>query len=242
MTDSYQWLLLFAVVGLVFAAALAAAFLVWSIRSRRGEENFTPAPPRPLRPVTPMTASVRESPALRNEAPAPETNPSMKKVLRRFAPEIWQVVELSKRITAASSAAETPDEKKAAIHRALVEMVREQPDNVMLQQLIAQFDPGENGPEEEPVDEPSSGAEAAGLSATLEQLLGSEFRDDQHHPADELGFSNQGQIKVIRAAGRNLVSIDGVEYRSTEEIADLRLREQARRILALADKIRRSPD
>jgi hypothetical protein len=150
MTDFNQWLLLFAVVGSVFASALVAAFLAWSIRARRGEENFTPAPPKPLKPVPSRTASVFEPPAFRKEPPAPETNGPMAEVLRRFAPDIWQVVELTKRITATSSAAETAAEKKAAIHRTLVEMVREQPDNVMLQELMAQYDPGDNGPKKDP--------------------------------------------------------------------------------------------
>jgi hypothetical protein len=64
------------------------------------------------------------------------------------------------------------------------------------------------------VNKPSSGAEAAGLSATLGRLLTPEFRADP------------------REAGTAV----------PEEIADLRLREQARRILAQAEKFRRSPD
>jgi hypothetical protein len=96
------------------------------------------------------------------------------------------------------------------------------------------------------VNKPSSGAEAAGLSATLGRLLTPEFRADPREAGtavpEESGFSNRDPIRVIRVAGRNRVSIDGVEYRSPEEIADLRLREQARRILAQAEKFRRSPD
>jgi hypothetical protein len=237
--------LLTVVAGAVLLVGLIAAFLYWSVRARRGEENFIQAPIR-VKPYeqAPIAPPAFERPETAPAAQTGEGESPVRNILQKVIPNLSSLIELSKRVEAAGAAEDTPEAKQAAIRNELQEMLAAHPENTMLRQLVEKLNP-ESGRlvEISAADKsatPAAGTGESGLTSLLGQIFTPEFHADLQEAGkslvEQFGVSTRTRIKIDRVAGRFVVSIDGVECTSPEEISDPALREQARKILALLNK------
>ncbi len=198
-----------------FIVFLLLALVIWSIRIRRAEDGFEPAPTDrqktrsevydPFAPAEPptediqsLTQEIPDIPISSDKPPSDEeTDSPFKGLLRSAMPELSTLIELGKMVKDSQESGETPDspeERNAALRRAVDQMLEKNPDNALLQQLSNSI--------------PSADASSAG--------------DDR--------------VQVFQVGGKTAIRVDGVEISSAEDIPDPELREQVR------EKIRRLMD
>ena len=205
--------LMILVAGIVFAVFLILAALVWSIRTRRSEENFIPAPAA-------MKKEKREVPdPFGGKEPAPdwmlelkrdaldsvstpervpigaEPESPVKDFLHSAFPEISTLIDLGKmvqQVQSAGGAPESSEERKEALLTAVEQMLEEQPDNPLLLQVRDTLQ--------------------SGGGQTVDSTGGN-------------------RVQVVQVAGRNILRVDGIEYYSVADIPDPELRRQARLLL-----------
>jgi hypothetical protein len=227
--------LLILVAGTVIAVFLFLAALVWGIRTRRGEENFVPAPKslknynrqetggstgseavpdwlRGVNPESPATVKGESVPEwLRqpdldmrgtNEPGRVPTGAEPRSLLgdllHNAVPQFSTVMDLAKvvkQMQAAGELAENPDERNAAIRKALDQMLEQQPNNEFLIQMR-----------------------------------------DSLQSTDPSDTNTDAVVQVIRVADRNVIRIDEIEYYSLADIPDPELRDEARRMLLDLEK------
>lgn len=196
-----------------FIVFLLLALVLWSIRIRRAEDGFEPAPTDRQKnrstvydPFAPAEAPAEDMQSLTQEIPDipissaqpptdEETESPLKSLLRSAMPELSTMIELGKMVKDSQAAGETPnspEERNAAFQRALDKMLEEQPDNSFLRQLRTSM--------------PSADASSA---ATAE--------DDR--------------VQVFQVGGKTAIRVDGVEISSADDIPDPEIREKVRRLI-----------
>jgi hypothetical protein len=222
--------LLFAVAGFVLVAFLLAAALVWSIRVRRSEGNFVPAPEgwKQRRRGTPDSSAESGSHPERLRERERESAP----VAEEDGPPAWMREKqggesVSERIPIGA-------EPESPLKDFLRNAVPSISTVVDLGKLVQQIQAAE-----EKLDTPEE--RRAAIVRAAEQLM------EQHPDNDFLrqvleslqiqGYSAAETeppkvINIVQTTGRNLIHVDGVEYSSVEDIPDPEKREQARRMLA----------
>jgi hypothetical protein len=196
------------VAGGVIAVFLLLAALAWGIRTRRGEENFIPAPEKIKNYRPRLSDAGGDVETVTEWMPAPKpagtvsppsgagSPPAFGDILRTVVPQLSSVIDLGKLMQQMQISGETmqnPDERNTAIRKALDQMIGQQPDNAMLRQWRDSF-PAE-----------------------------SESETEEDITID---------VEVIQVAGRNVIRAGGVEYYSLAEIPDPDVRDEARRLLA----------
>ena len=199
------------VAGCVIAIFLLLAALVWGIRTRRGEENFIPAPEsiRKTQPRLSESGGAEDAvpewmaapkPAATFSPPSGTGSPSaFGDILRTMVPQLSSVLDLGKLMQQMQVSGETmqnPDERNAALRKALDQMIGQQPDNAMLRQWRDSI------PEE------------------------SESETDEDITID---------VEVIQVGGRKVIRAGGTEYYSLMDIPDPDVQEEARRLLLEID-------
>jgi hypothetical protein len=201
------------VAGGVISVFLLLAALAWGIRTRRGEENFTPAPGR-IRKTQPRlsdSGGVEEAVPDWMAAPKPAATVSLPSgtgspsafgdILRTTVPQLSTFIDLGKLIQHMQASGETmdnPEERNAALRKALDQMIAQQPDNAMLRQW--RYSIGSVG----------------------------ESEDDEEYTEDV-------DVEVVRVGGRNVIRAGGTEYYSLMDIPDPDVQEEARRLLLEID-------
>jgi hypothetical protein len=206
------------VAGTAFVVFLLLALIVWSIRIRRAEDGFEPAPPavrKSARTFSESFSAAEQKPAwlnnlagavsdTRTSSAGPSTDQGSKSLLgnlmRGAMPEISTLLELGKMVRdsqAAGDAKMSAEERNAAFHRALDQMLEERPEDAFLQQLRASLPPA----------------------------------------GDASAFSDEdSRVQVFQLGGKTAIRVDGVEVSSADEISDPALREKVRRLLEELDR------
>jgi hypothetical protein len=202
------------IAGVVFFAFIVLALVVWSIRIRRDEEGFQPAPakrqtitggnaaqaeqiPEWLRgktqyPIGSALADARVQPGTGEESP-------LKNLLRGAIPEFSTLMELGQMVQNSQGTGELPtsaEERDAALQNAIGEMLEKQPDNTFLHQILVS------------------------LQSTGNQAAESTEND---------------RIQVFLEGEKLCVRVDGIEYSDPEAISDPEMREKVRRVLESLD-------
>jgi hypothetical protein len=198
------------VAGIAFVVFLLLALIVWSIRIRRAEDGFEPAPPavrKSARTFSESFSAAEQKPEwlnnlagavsdTRTSAAGPSTDEGSKSILgnliRGAMPEISTLLELGKMVRdsqAAGDAKMSAEDRTAAFQRALDQMLEKQPDNAFLQQMRASL--------------PSAGGASA-------------FSDED------------SRVQVFRVGGKTTIHVDGVEVANADDIPDPEVREQVR--------------
>ncbi len=140
--------LLLTVAGSVFGAVILLALIVWSVRIRRDEGNFEPAPDwmkMGKREILDSPAPVEESPSI-IEAESP-----LRSFLRNAVPELSSAIDLGKIVQMAEDAGEklgSTEERKAVIYKAVNELLEQQPENEFLRQVLDSLQIGDYQSEE----------------------------------------------------------------------------------------------
>jgi hypothetical protein len=199
-------ILILLVAGAVVAVFICLAALAWGIRTRRGEENFIPAPESSVKNQPRLSESGGAGEAAPEWMPAAEpavtvsppsgTGSPFGDILRTMVPQLSTIIDIGKAMQQMQVSGETmqnPNERNAALRKALDRMIEQQPDNPTLRQWRDSI-PAE-----------------------------SESETDEDITID---------VEVIQVAGRNVIRAGGVEYFSLAEISDPDVREEARRLLA----------
>jgi hypothetical protein len=205
-------ILIVLVAGGVVVVFLLLAALAWGIRTRREEENFSPAPDslKPIKRTSPGFASGNETVPDWMPEPEPAATVSVPSVriptgmglqspfgdlLRNAVPQLASVMDLGKLVQQMQASGETiqnPDERNAAIRQALDQMIEQQPDNELLLQIRDSIGSGD------------------------------ESEADEEYTVD---------VEVVRIGGRNVIRAGGTDYYSLMDIPDPDVQAEARRLL-----------
>jgi hypothetical protein len=206
------------IAGAVFATFIVLGLVIWSIRIRREEDGFVPAPPKPPKSMirTPYTVESEQavadwmSPPTKEIAepilpsgkllPDDDFGSPFKSLLRSAMPELSTLIELGKMVKesqAAEGASNSPEERNAALRQAVDRMLEQNPDSDLLRQLRSSL--------------PSAGEIA---DATI---------DDS-------------RVQVYEVDGKKTVLVDGANVTSADDILDPVLREKIQRLLDSLDE------
>jgi hypothetical protein len=209
-------MLLVAAIG--FTVFLLLALVVRTIRTRRAEDGFEPAPEgtrKSTREISDPFSTTEPAPdwmrSLSRDSPEPVQSPGgesespFKNLLRSAMPEISTLMDLGKMVKESQPVGEMPrseEERNAAFAKAVDEMLEKQPDNAFLRQLRDSL--------------PASGS-----------------RSDMPE--------SENRIQVFQIGGKTTIRVDGVEYSSAEDIPDPEVREQVReKVQRLLDALNRN--
>ncbi|MGB7538059.1 MAG: hypothetical protein WBM17_05940 [Anaerolineales bacterium] len=216
--------------GTVVAVFVFLAALVWGIRTRRGEENFVPAP-KALKNYnrqesggsTGSEAVPDWSRGVNPESPDVAKGDSVPDWLRQPNPDVRGTNAPGQVPTGAGPQSSFGDFLRNAVPQ--LSTVMELSKMAKMMQAAGELT-GSN-------DERGAALLKA-LDQMLEQQPQNEFliqMRDSFQSADVSETETDAVVQVIRVAGRNVVRIDGIEYYSPADIPDPALRDEARRML-----------
>ncbi len=217
--------------GGVVAVFLFLAALVWAIRTRRGEENFVPAP-KPLK-----NYSRPEAGASTGSEAVPDwlrgVNPQSPEASKEESVPDWLQQPEDGRQGSGQPAQTTIGSEPRSLLGDLMRNAMPQLSTVMdLARMVKQMQAA--GEWTDASDERKASLRKA-LDQMLEQQPGNPFLI-QMRESLESGEGTDAEtdtvVQVVRIAGRNVIRIDGVDYNSPAEIPDPELRDEARQMLA----------
>jgi hypothetical protein len=223
------------IAGTVVAVFLFLAALVWGIRTRRGEENFVPAPKTLKNYNRPETGTSAGS----------ETVPDWLQGLNPESPEIakeesapdWLQQPDSSLRGSGQPAQTTIGSEPRSLLGDLMRNAMPQLSTVMdLAKIVKQMQAA--GDWTDASDERKASLRKA-LDQMLEQQPGNQFliqMRDSLESGEGADAETDTVVQVVRVAGRNVIRIDGIEYYSLADISDPDLRDEARKMLLDLDE------
>jgi hypothetical protein len=218
------------IAGAVVAVFLFLAALVWGIRTRRGEENFVPAP-KSLK-----NYSREETATSTGNETVPDwiggMNPESPDTAKEESVPGWPLQPEEGPQGSGQPAQTTIGAEPRSLLGDLMRNAMPQLSTVMdLAKMVKQMQAA--GDLTDGSDERKSALRKA-LDQMLEQQPGNEFLiqiRDSLESGEGAGAETDTVVQVVRVAGRNVIRIDGVEYNSLADISDPDLRNEARKML-----------
>ena len=218
------------IAGAVVAVFLFLAALVWGIRTRRGEENFVPAP-KSLK-----NYSRGETAASTGNETVPDwlggINPeSTEAAIEESIPGRPRQPEEGPRGSGQPAQTTIGSEPRSLLGDLLRNAVPQLSAVMDLSRVIKQIQ--EAGELTDTPEERNTAIRKA-LDQMLEQQPGNEFliqMRDSLESGEGTDAETDTVVQVVRVAGRNVIRIDGVEYYSLADIPDPDLRDEARKML-----------
>ena len=216
--------------GTVVAVFLFLAALVWGIRTRRGEENFVPAPKSLKnynREETGVSTGGETVPdwlhGMTPKSPGTAKGESVPDWLRQPDAGLSGSGEPGRVPIGAEPRSLLGDLMRNAVPQfsTVMDLAK------LVKQMQAAGELADNP------DERNTAIRKA-LDQMLEQQPNNEFlihMRDSLPSAGESDAETDAVVQVIRVAGRNVIRIDGVEYYSLADISDPVLRDEARQML-----------
>ncbi len=223
------------IAGAVVAVFLFLAALVWGIRTRRGEENFVPAPKSLKNYNRPETGTSSEDDTVPDwlgglipESPQMVKDESVPDWLRQPDPGL--------RGSGQTAQTTIGSEPRSLLGDLLHNAVPQLSAVMDLGSVIKQIQ--EAGELTDTPEERKTAIRKA-LEQMLEQQPGNQFliqMRDSLPSNEETGEDAESVVQVVRMAGRNVIRIDGVEYQSPADIPDPELRDEAMKMLLDLDE------
>jgi hypothetical protein len=218
------------VAGIVLFVFLLLATLAWSIRIRRHEGNFIPAPEEWKHRGGRNSASSMESrPDWRRDLGSESASKAEEEATSEWMRE-------KKRLEAADLSEKVPigAEPESPLRDFLRNAFPSISTVAELGKLVQQVQEVE-GKSDTPEERKATIAKA--LAELAEQQPENNFLRGILDSLQLNGFSAADSeslegVRIVQSTGRNLIHVDGVEFYSVEDIPDPEKREQARRMLA----------
>ena len=223
------------IAGAVVAVFLFLAALVWGIRTRRGEENFVPAP------KTLKNYSRPESGVSTGSDAAPDwlrgMNPEFPETVKEESVPDWlRQPEDGSRGSGQPAPATIGSEPRSLLSDLMRGAVPQFSSVMELARMAKQMQAAGELPD---TSDDRKAALREALDRMLEKQPDNEFLLQMRKSLpskDEDGDDAESVVQVVRVAGRNVIRIDGVDYYSLADIPDPDLRDEARQLLLDMDE------